>query len=49
MRTDRLEFACEQAAGALRAWETRYNTERFSMAREGRTPAEKLAALSPAA
>ncbi len=34
-----------EAAGALRAWEARYNTERFSMALQGRTPAEKLAAV----
>ena len=38
-----------EAATALRAWEVRYNTERFSMALQGRTPAEKLAALSAAA
>ena len=38
----------EAAAGALRGWETRYNYERFSLALQGRTPAEKLAAvLSP--
>ncbi len=34
-----------QAEGALRSWETRYNTERFSMALQGRTPTEKLAAV----
>ena len=34
-----------EAAGALRSWETRYNTERFSMALQGRTPTEKLAAV----
>jgi transposase InsO family protein len=34
---------------ALRAWEVRYNTERFSMALQGRTPTEKLAALTAAA
>jgi len=38
-----------EAASALRAWETHYNTERFSMALQGRTPAEKLAELSLAA
>ena len=38
-----------EAAGALRSWETRYNTERFSMALQGRTPAEKLAAVLGAA
>jgi transposase InsO family protein len=32
----------------LRAWETRYNHERFSLALQGRTPAEKLASLLPA-
>jgi len=37
----------EAAAAALRGWETRYNYERFSLALQGRTPAEKLAALSP--
>lgn len=37
----------EVAAVALRDWETRYNYERFSLALEGRTPAEKLAALPP--
>ena len=37
----------ETAATALRAWETRYNYERFSLALQGRTPAEKLAALQP--
>lgn len=35
----------ETAASALRAWETTYNHERFSLALHGRTPAEKLAAL----
>ncbi len=34
-----------EAEGALRSWETRYNTERFSMALQGRTPTEKLAAV----
>ena len=33
------------AAAAVRAWETRYNQERFSLALGGRTPAEKLLAL----
>ena len=37
----------EIAAAALRGWETRYNYERFSLALQGRTPAEKLAALRP--
>ncbi|WHZ15265.1 MAG: hypothetical protein OJF52_002106 [Nitrospira sp.] len=36
------------AAQALRAWEHRYNHDRFSMALQGLTPAEKLATfLSP--
>lgn len=39
----------DAAAVGLRAWETHYNHERFSMALQGRTPAEKLAALMPAA
>ena len=34
-----------EAEGALRSWERRYNTERFSMALQGRTPTEKLAAV----
>jgi len=37
------------AAEGLRAWEVHYNHERFSLALQGRTPAEKLAALMPAA
>ena len=37
----------EMAAAALRDWEIRYNYERFSLALQGRTPAEKLAALRP--
>jgi transposase InsO family protein len=37
----------EVTAAALRAWETRYNYERFSLALQGRTPAEKLAAFHP--
>ncbi len=52
-RIDQEEFWCRQrfpdfeaAAAALRGWETRYNYERFSLALQGRTPAEKLAALS---
>jgi len=36
------------ATVGLRAWETRYNHERFSLALQGRTPAEKLASLQPA-
>jgi transposase InsO family protein len=39
----------EAAATALRGWETRYNYERFSLALQGRTPAEKLAAVLPPA
>jgi transposase InsO family protein len=38
----------EAAAVGLRTWETRYNYERFSLAIQGRTPAEKLATLIPA-
>ncbi len=38
----------EAAAVGLRVWETRYNHERFSLALQGRTPAEKLATLLPA-
>jgi transposase InsO family protein len=38
----------EAAAVGLQAWETRYNHERFSLALQGRTPAEKLATLLPA-
>jgi hypothetical protein len=34
------------AAEALRAWERRYNLERFSMALNGLTPAEKLATFT---
>ena len=37
----------EVAAGALRVWETTYNYHRFSLALQGRTPSEKLAALRP--
>lgn len=39
----------DAAAVGLRAWEAHYNHERFSMALQGRTPAEKLAALSTVA
>jgi transposase InsO family protein len=39
----------EAAAGALREWERVYNELRFSMALNGRTPAEKLAAVLAAA
>ncbi len=38
----------DAAAVGLRAWETRYNHERLSLALQGRTPAEKLATLLPA-
>jgi transposase InsO family protein len=37
----------ETATAALRQWETRYNYERLSLALQGRTPAEKLAAVLP--
>src|SRR3989442_4531808 len=37
----------DEAATALRAWERTYNYERFSLALQGRTPAEKLAAVLP--
>ena len=37
----------EAAAAALRHWETRYNYERLSLALNGQTPAEKLAAVRP--
>ena len=36
----------EAAAVGLSAWESHYNHERFSIALQGRTPAEKLAAFS---
>jgi transposase InsO family protein len=39
----------EAAAGALPGWEREYNEVRFSMALQGRTPAEKLAAVLGAA
>ena len=35
----------DTAAVGLRAWEGHYNHERFSLALQGRTPAEKLAML----
>jgi len=38
----------DAAAVGLRAWERHYNHERFSLAIQGRTPAEKLTALMPA-
>jgi len=38
----------DAAAVGLRAWEATYNYQRFSLALQGRTPAEKLAALTPA-
>jgi transposase InsO family protein len=45
----RQQFAdFDAAARGLRGWETRYNHERFSLALQGRTPAEKLATLLPA-
>ena len=54
-RIDHEEFRGRQrfddfaaATVGLRAWETRYNHERFSLALQGRTPAEKLASLLPA-
>jgi len=34
---------------ALRGWERTYNYERFSLALQGRTPAEKLAGVLPSA
>jgi transposase InsO family protein len=34
----------DEAESALRAWERHYNAERFSMALQGQTPAEGLAA-----
>src|SRR5207247_11262344 len=36
------------AATALRTWERTYNYQRFSLALQGRTPAEKLAGFPPA-
>jgi transposase InsO family protein len=39
----------EAAAAALPGWEREYNEVRFSMALQGRTPAEKLAAVLAAA
>jgi transposase InsO family protein len=51
-RIDQEEFWGRQRfpdfeAAALRGWETRYNYERFSLALQGRTPTEKLAAHQP--
>jgi transposase InsO family protein len=37
----------DEATTALRAWERTYNYERFSLALQGRTPAEKLAGVPP--
>ncbi|HEV8275198.1 MAG TPA: integrase core domain-containing protein [Streptosporangiaceae bacterium] len=37
----------DAAATALRGWERTYNHDRFSLAIQGRTPAEKLGALLP--
>jgi transposase InsO family protein len=55
-RIDNEEFWSRQtfetfaaATTALQTWERRYNVERFSLALHGRTPAEKLAHLLPAA
>ncbi|HVP11467.1 MAG TPA: integrase core domain-containing protein [Phycisphaerae bacterium] len=39
----------DAAAAALPSWEREYNELRFSMALQGRTPAEKLAAVLAAA
>ena len=39
----------DTATAALRQWESQYNYERFSLALNGRTPAEKLAAVLPPA
>src|SRR5213594_1702914 len=39
----------DEATTALRAWERTYNYERFSLALQGRTPAEKLAGVPPSA
>src|SRR6185503_8162053 len=54
-RIDHEEFWSRQrfddfaaATVGLRAWESRYNHERFSLALQGRTPGEKLASLLPA-
>ena len=38
----------DAAATALRTWERTYNYQRFSLALQGRTPAEKLAGFPPA-
>jgi transposase InsO family protein len=55
-RIDHEEFWSRQrfadfdtAVTALRAWESTYNYGRFSLAVQGRTPAEKLAAFRPPA
>jgi len=37
----------DAAATALRTWERTYNYQRFSLALQGRTPAEKLAGFPP--
>jgi transposase InsO family protein len=37
----------DAAATALREWEVQYHHQRFSLALQGRTPAEKLAAVQP--
>src|SRR5436853_1412821 len=39
----------DEATSALRAWERTYNYERFSLALQGRMPAEKLAGVPPSA
>lgn len=39
----------EEAATALRVWKRVYNYERFSLALQGRTPAEKVAGVLPSA
>jgi hypothetical protein len=39
----------EAATTALQTWERTYNVDRFSLALQGRTPAEKLVHLLPAA
>jgi hypothetical protein len=55
-RTDQEEFwsrhtfaNLESAVAALDAWQHRYNYERFSLALQGPTPAEKLALRLPVA
>ena len=47
MPTVSFHLTTSAAVAALRAWETRYNYERFSLVLQGRTPAEELAALHP--